>query len=74
MARRRVRQHEPGAIQQATQDYARTVGVYDADLNKAGFEAWYNHFSPFNLSKELYLIVLVLVLVAWVGSLKPGWP
>jgi len=61
----------------AVNDYAKATrpptppGQHDANPAKASFETWYNQFSPFFVTRYMYLGVLLLAIVSWLVWSRP---
>src|SRR5207244_11622276 len=45
--------------------------TFPVESKKAGFEAFFNHFAPFNRSMFLYCAVILLVCFSWLGLPRP---
>ncbi len=54
---------------QAVADYRtkHLAGVPASDVNKAGFEVFFNRFAPFYQCLVLYVLVFILAAVSWLG-------
>ena len=49
----------------------RLASTMPANTTKTGFESWFRHFAPFYSSAVLYVVVALLVCLAWLGWSKP---
>jgi hypothetical protein len=62
------RSNKPEAFAKAVEDFRKHQGQLPPSADKAGFEVFFNDFSPFHFCYGMYVIVFLLTCASWVGS------